>query len=98
MEKSSVHIPREGDQKCVTLSPYILPKDATTLTGIVDISQAYHDGQEYLTNWQSVIAQMYPDHPNLLALFPLPPNLTLAKLGNKAMLLTDTCNTTHEFC
>ena len=50
MENKSVRIPWEGGHKCATLSSYILPEDATVLTGVAVISQAYHEGREYLTD------------------------------------------------
>ena len=64
MENSSVRIPREGGHTCVTLSFCILTKDTTALTGVDTLSQAYHKGREYLTDWQPGTARMYPDLGN----------------------------------
>ena len=64
MENSSVPIPREDGYKRVTLLSCVLPEDATALRGVAAISQDYCKGREYLTDWQTVTARMYPDLGN----------------------------------
>ena len=97
MENSIIRIATDAGFKCVTLSSCILPEDGTAESCVTAIAQAFREGRELLDNWRDVTSRMYPNRPDLLALIPSSSLLTLAKLSNKSLLMTDTCATARKF-
>ena len=97
MESSILRIATDAGFKCVTLSSCILPEDGTAESCVTAIAQAFREGRELLDNWRDVTSRMYPNRPDFLALIPSSSLLTLAKLSNKSLLMTDTCATARKF-
>ena len=49
-----------------------------------------------LRRWREVTAREFLDRPDLLAMIPLPNDITLSKLGDGGAVITDTCNAARK--
>ena len=97
IENCIVRAAREGGFKCITLSSCILPEDGKATTCVTAIDQAYREGREHLEDWRKVTEQMYPDRQEIINLIPPSSDLTLTKLADHGVVMTDTCDTARKF-
>ena len=97
LENVVVRIAREGGYKCITLTNCILPEDGCSDTIVTAISQAFREGRVHLKDWRETTKQLYPNRQDLLDQIALPSDLTLAKLADGGVIMTDTCDPARKF-
>ena len=98
LENVVVRIAREGGYKYTTLNNCILPEDGCSDTIVTAISQAFREGRVHLKDWQETTKQLYPNCQDLLDQIALPLDLTLAKLADGGVIMTNTCDPARKLC
>ena len=97
VENVVVRIPKSKGHKCACLSSAIIPEGKSAASGVKAISQDFREGRILLEEWKKEAQRMYPNRPDLMQLIPDSKELTIAKLTQGGVLMTDNCDTVRLF-
>ncbi len=87
----------DGILKSICLSGSIIAKGSTAENQSRAIISLFTESTQLLANWIKTMAEMFPDHDDLLDLIPKPSSMCVSKLL-KGMVSTDTYNTAQLTC
>ena len=95
MENIIIGFMNHNGHKCITLSSSILPENGTAESCTEAVMDTFKEGKELLSSWHSKTENMYPNHPDLLAIIPPSSELNICKLY-VGSLMTESCNQAHN--
>jgi hypothetical protein len=87
----------ESGFKTITLSTSIIAEEETSESLAASIMQTFKESGSLLEKWRDTTLAMFPDKPDLIAIIPKASDLTVTKLANQGMIMTDTCNSARSF-